>query len=75
MQCAWVSYMNEQIHIEWNTGIRVSFTEEHRETTHTSLKYAKSLSILSTRYDTNDCNGNLWNPSRVTINSPSIRFI
>ena len=44
-----------------------------RKITQYLVKYSKTLSILSIRFDQNNRNGNLGNPARVTINSPSIR--
>ena len=48
-----------------STGVRISITAKNEEN-------LKSLRILSIRFDKNDRNGNLGNPARVTINSPSI---
>ena len=51
-----------------NTGLRIFITEKNGKNTQYFVKLLKILSILSIRYDKND-------PSRVTINSPSIRSI
>ena len=54
------------------TGVRISITAKKMNYTIPRLKYWKSLSLLSICYAKNDRNGNLGNPARVTLNSPSI---
>ena len=49
------------------------YSKKCEKSHNSTLKYSKSLSILSIRFDKNDRIGNLGNPTRVTINSPSIR--
>ena len=51
------------------------FEKKWWQTLNASFRYSNSLSILSICYYKKDRNINLGNPSRVTINSHSKRFI